>query len=156
MTQTKHARGQAYDRPNNEYGAYLELLDKMDASEPFMRGGHKVVKPRHKTKVIPDWALDDVKIQEIVLRSFPKLHIDGKQRAGAARWVRVIFLYFRREFTEGQIAYFLGNPNEDGSDIIPMPITAVRRLIWRVEKAATGKTWRGLRRGRRGRTKNGV
>jgi len=139
-------RTQAYDRSNNEYAAYLELLNKLDASEPFMHGGHKVVKPRHKIKTIPDWALDDGRIQEIVLRSFPKLRTDAKQRAKAALWVRVIFLYFRREFTEGQIAYFLGTPNEDGTDIVPISINRVRLMIRRIKWAAAGKTWRGSRK----------
>ena len=124
---------------SNEYDNYLHLLNKFDGSEPFMNRGYRVIQPRHKAKNIPAWALDDKKVQEIVLRSFPKLATNMKQRARAARWVRIIFLYFRREFTVGDIANIMGTPSEDGSVITPMSLVAVKALVRTIKRAAVGK-----------------
>lgn len=134
---------------NNEYDSYLKLLTKLDGSEPFMNRGYRIIKPRHKVKEIPDWAMDDKKVQEIILRSFPKLSTDPKQRMQAGRWVRIIYLYFRREFTVGDIAHILGTPNDDGSKIVPMSRSAVKTLIRSIKRAAEGKRCNSGKGGRK-------
>jgi hypothetical protein len=128
---------------NNEYDNYLKLLKKLDGSEPFMNRGYRILKPRHKVKNVPEWALDDKRVQEIVLKSFPKLSTDPKQREQAGRWVRVIYLYFRREFTIGDIAQVLGKPNEDGSKIVPISLNTIRALIRSIKRAASGRSANG-------------
>ena len=43
-------------------------------------------------------------MQKILLRSFPKLAVNQKQRNRAARWARVIHLYYRLQWTYRQVA----------------------------------------------------
>lgn len=74
-----------------------------------MTHGHQIIKPRSDDKKsVPDWALDDKKVREVVLRSFPKYGTNARQRKGAARWIRVIHLYFRMGMTRGQVAEEMG------------------------------------------------
>ena len=82
-----------------------QLSRKIDAKDPFMTHGHQIIKPRSDDKKsVPEWVLDDKKVREIILRSFPKFSTDARQRKGAARWIRVIHLYFRMGMTRGQVA----------------------------------------------------
>lgn len=78
----------------------------MDGSDPFMTGGHQILKMRrpHWPKRVPPWTKNDVEVQRVLLQSFPKLMSDDKQRAAAARWVRVIYLYFRAQKTYSEVA----------------------------------------------------
>jgi hypothetical protein len=128
-----------------------ELRTKVDGDDPFFEG-HGIVKPRrgnqgNKTGVprtCPEWALDNAKVQEILLRSFPKLMTDEKQRASAGRWARIIQLYFKSQMTHGQIASELGvNLNT---------ILMVVRSIGRAAKGLSSKTGKA-RVGVRGRRK---
>lgn len=95
-----------------------ELRNRFDARDPFVTGGHQILKPRSSKKQIPDWARDDKKVREIVLRSFPKLLEDDRQRKAAARWIRVIHLYFRMHMTRGQVAQEMGIESSQVRDFV--------------------------------------
>jgi hypothetical protein len=97
---------------------YKQIRQIFEGSDPFVSGGHKVVGLRRRKRVIPEWAQNDKKIQEILLRSFPKLKINARQRAGAARWARIIHLYFRLRWTYHQIADELGMPARNLNSMI--------------------------------------
>jgi hypothetical protein len=108
---------------------YKELRTHLDGSDPFMTGGHQVLKPRSNDKKrVPEWALDDKEVQRIVLRSFPKYATDRRQRQRAARWIRIIHLYFRMGMTRGQVA-----------DEIGVKPKIVRDLLLRICRVAVGK-----------------
>jgi hypothetical protein len=82
-----------------------QLRAQLDSDDPFMTRGHGIKKPRtDDKKSVPDWALNDKEVQKIVLTSFPKYATNGRQRKSAARWIRVIHLYFRMGMTRGQVA----------------------------------------------------
>jgi hypothetical protein len=53
---------------------------------------------------MPTWATDDQAIQTILLSAFPNLSGDVIQRAKAARWARIIHLYYRSRWTDRQVA----------------------------------------------------
>jgi hypothetical protein len=84
---------------------FRQLRTKLDGSDPFVSGGHRIIKIRTATsRFIPDWTQNDKSVQKVLLRSFPKLHEDPTHRSRAARWTRVIHCYFRMQLTRGQIA----------------------------------------------------
>jgi len=105
---------------------YEQLRHHIDSNDPFMSRGHQIIKIRRGwRRSKPSWVESNKAIQELVLRSFPKLKTDNKQRAAAARWVRVIQLYFRLGWTAGQIAEELKTTR----NVIKCIIKAVRRAI---------------------------
>lgn len=81
-----------------------ELRQKIDSKEPFMVRGHGFIKPRsNDKKQVDDWTRDDKEVRKVLMRAFPKLATDDRHRCGAARWVRVIHLYFRVHMTRQQV-----------------------------------------------------
>ena len=119
---------------------FRRLRKKFDGSDPFMTGGHQIIKSagatRHAERVsnTPDWVKDDQKIREMLLRSFPRLQTDKLQRERAGRWVQVVQLYFRMGWTRQKTADEMG-----------LPIETIKYLILSVKNAAEGK-----RRNRKG------
>lgn len=69
-----------------------------------MTGGHQVVGLRKRRRVVPEWTRNNKAVRGVLLRSFPKLMTDAKQRARAACWARIIHLYFRMQWTYNQVA----------------------------------------------------
>lgn len=127
---------------------FAELRTVFDGSDSFMTGGHQIIRPRgaagerarpyaHRQR--PAWTKSDEKIKALLLKSFPKLQTNVRQRKAAARWMRVIYLYHRTGFSKGQIAQELGES-----------VGAVKMIIIRINRAAKGLT------GPRGRPKKGV
>ena len=66
--------------------------------------GHQIVKVRSQERKIPEWANNDSKIREFIVRAFPKLHTNFYQQEHASRWVRVAHLYFKMGYTYTQVA----------------------------------------------------
>lgn len=89
---------------NNQRDTFLELRGKFDGQDPFMTGGHQIIKMRTGDRVVPEWTKSDKEVQKILLRSFPKLRTSPKQRALAGRWAQAIHLYYRMQMTRGQVA----------------------------------------------------
>lgn len=91
-------------------GSFSELRNKLDGKDNFVNGGHGIIKTagatRHaeRMKRVPVWALDDAKLKELINLRFPKANIDPKQRALAARMVRLIYLYYRVGLTTDTVA----------------------------------------------------
>ena len=123
----------------NDRDTFRELRQFMDGSESFMLG-HQIKKIRTKPRKIPNWTKTVEGIQEVLLRSFPKLHIDDKQRFQAGRWLRIIHYYFRLQITSGQIADELGL----------RPI-AVRQIVAGIKRVAAGGSFDGRHKKRRKR-----
>lgn len=85
-----------------------QLRTKIDGDDPFMAGGHQIVKVRSREKEVPAWANSNLETQKLLLRTFPKLATDPRQRKSAARWGLIIHLFYRVNLTTGQIAEELG------------------------------------------------
>ncbi len=93
---------------NNDRDTFGELRGKFDGQDPFMTGGHQIIKTRRIQRTIPDWAKSNRKLREILLLSFPYLKTNDNHRKRAARWVQFIQLYYRMNMTEGQVAAHTG------------------------------------------------
>lgn len=119
-------------------GKFGQLRKVFDGDDQFVSGGHQVVKSagatRHATRVskTPEWALSNEQVQALLLRSFPKLATDPKQRERAGRWAQIIQLYYRAAWTENQIA-----------EEMNMSIDRVRYFIRAIKWASDGKIARG-------------
>lgn len=133
---------------NNSRDTFSELRTAIDGSDPFMTGGHQIITKRSDSKKgNPAWAKNDAELRNILLKAFPKLHTDQKQRKAAARWLRVVSLFYRTGLTRGEVAEELG-----------LKVDIVKQILIRVRRAANGKTAKGTPRGirPRGRPKKGV
>lgn len=121
---------------------YSRLRRKFDSDDPFL------IKPRiintagatshaQRTYNVPAWALDNEQVKRILLRSFPKLNekTDAgiRQCVKAARWIRVIQLYFRVGWTEAKVAAEMNLSQQTVHGII----RSIRRV--RVGTSADGK-----------------
>ncbi len=121
---------------------FRELRGFLDGNDSFMTG-HQVIKMRQGNRETPVWATSNKRIQEILLRSFPNLKSNPKQRAGAARWALFIQLYFRYHMTRKQTAEQMG-----------ISVVAARDLARNIRRSAAGKwTNGGKPAGKRGRPK---
>ena len=86
--------------------------------DSFVGGGHQIVQARQYKKIVPAWVNDNAEIRKIVIRSFPKWDSNDKQRIRAARWVRIIQLYFRAGYTRTQVAEEMSLTSEQVKSII--------------------------------------
>lgn len=127
-----------------------QLRKSMDGSDPFMSGGHQIIITRKgRRRSVPDWAEDDAKLREILIRVFPSMMTNTRQRARAGTWARVAYLYYRANRTSSDIAEDTG-----------MSVPVVERTIHKLKLAgeglwANGRGKYGVRK--RGRPKlNGV
>lgn len=124
-------------------GKFGQLRKVFDGDDQFVSGGHQVVKSagatRHATRVskTPEWALSNEQVQALLLRSFPKLATDPKQRERAGRWMRIINLYYRAAWTQAQIAEEMG-----------ISLNLLKFLIVSIKRAANGEQANG--KGKRG------
>lgn len=121
---------------------FQELREVFDGSDSFMNRGHGVRTPNSRKKKIPMWALNDSKVKTLLLRAFPKLQTNDRQRKLAARWLRIIHLYYRAGWTKGQVAQELG----EKPSIIKDVLTHIRRVQIGVSANGTGVL--GRKRGR--------
>lgn len=80
------------------------LRTKFDANDQFMRSGHQIKKVRQRERQTPEWAMDDAKVRVLVNFSFPKWRESKAQRIRAARWVRIIHLYYRMKMSRPSVA----------------------------------------------------
>jgi len=119
-----------------------QLRKSMDSNDSFIDHGHTVVKPRSYKREVPAWVLKDSEIRKLLLRSFPKLATNERQRDAAARWALIIHLYHRMKYTASQIAAELGTTT--------VRVENVLRSIRRVQRgqSANGSGLIGRKRGR--------
>lgn len=86
-----------------------ELREIFDSNDPFMSSGHQVKRRRSgQNRATPAWVKSSQQVQALLLRSFPRLKTDPKQRWRAARWARVIHLYFTLMLPFGQVLEEIG------------------------------------------------
>jgi hypothetical protein len=117
---------------------FRKLRTKFDGNDSFMTGGHQIIKSAGATlhadrmAKVPVWAMHDGKIRELLLRSFPKLATNETQRSKAARWARVIQLYYRVGWTRNKIADELG-----------MSLGALTSLLRSIKRASEGRRANG-------------
>lgn len=126
-----------------------QIRGKIDSDDPFFpghgikTGGSQGSRHARRIQSTPAWTKSDTKIRALLLKVFPKLGSDERQRERAARWTRVIYLYFRAGMTYSQIA-------ED----MCISRNAAHELIKGIQRSSRGLDARGRERlRRRGRPK---
>ena len=119
---------------------YQQLRTVFEGNDPFVSQGHQVTGLRRRKRPIPEWVRSNAKIREVLLRSFPMLETNLKQRGRAARWARIIHLYFRLQWTYTQVAEEL--------EMKPENLKAMTKSIRRVARGrrADNKAQLGARR----------
>jgi hypothetical protein len=124
------------------YDTFIELRRHLDGNEPYMNG-HQILKERRIARKAPLWTKNDKRVQAILLRSFPKMETNQKQRDAAGKWVRVLHLYYRMGLTFGQVAAEMGITRDTVSDIVQCLTRASKGL-----RADGSKRKLGRKRGR--------
>src|SRR5271157_4589288 len=118
-----------------------QLRGSFDPKDSFTTA-HQFVQARSNKRTTPDWAMNNTRVREILLRSFPHLKKDVRQRNAAARWMWVIQLYYRLGYTYVQVAEEIGSS--------PVKVKNIIRSIKRVARgqSANGSGLLGRKRGR--------
>ena len=107
---------------------FQQLRRVLGGNDPFTNHGHQIVVLRKRKRISPEWVRSNAKIREVLLRAFPKLAINQKQRDHAALWARIIHLYFRLQWTHRQVA-----------DELDMNPATVHNMINGIRRVSTGK-----------------
>lgn len=114
---------------NNTQDTFSELRREFDGSDPFMTGGHQIIKERKGSKWFPAlWTKDDEKVQALLIRVFPNMKTNSLERQRAGRWVRVIHLFFRLGLSYGQV-----------SDEMGIGVRCVEDTVRSIHRAAAGR-----------------
>lgn len=104
-----------------------KLRRVVDGSDNLMMG-HRVVKEDvFFNRTCPEWAKHDTQVRGLLLRVFPKLASDATQRKRAAKWMRVITLYFREGRSCSYVAETMGLTEKN-----------VEMTIYRITRRAAG------------------
>jgi hypothetical protein len=140
-------------------GDINQIRKQIDGDDTFF-GGHRVrtacgAKGKHigsRGRTTPQWTKTDIGVRKVLLRAFPKLNIEERQREKAARWARIIHLYYRMNYTYAQIAeeMSLHSPGEK------RPYRKVERLLESIKNVGAGLSALGTVRKLRGRPKKFV
>ena len=111
---------------NNARDTFGELRGVIDSNDPFMTSGHQIAKIREREhRALPECFESDEKIQELLIKVFPKLKTDSKQRKRAGRWAVVIQMYYRSGLSREHVAAELGvTPN-----VIHCTLKGIRRVL---------------------------
>jgi len=119
-----------------------DTFNIVPGDQSFMNG-HQIIRIRRPRRRVPQWVFDDNKIRAFLLRSFPKLSSDDKQRKRAGRWARVIQLYFRTRKSYRETAEEMGESLE-----------TTHNIIRRIQRASSGKPVNGVKRNRVRKTRD--
>jgi hypothetical protein len=130
----------------------------IDSKEMFMtghtvrKGGKGALAAYERRSHPPKWTLTDAGIRTVIRRAFPNFETNEHQRAMAARWARIIYLYFRAGYTYSQVAEEMNLQSVSSN----RPYCKVETIIRSIHRVAAGKAARlgGRLRKLRGRPKN--
>lgn len=115
-----------------------KLYEKFDGRDGFFTG-HQITRPRMRRTETPEWALNNAKIQSILLTAFPRLKTNPRQRTRAARWARAIYLHYHMGMSYGRVAEEMGEKPAN-----------IDRLLHSIRRVAEGK------RSNTGKSRTGV
>ena len=85
-----------------------ELRGIFDSNDSFMSRCRLKKRRSSQNREMPAWVKNPQQVQALLLRSFPRLKTDPKQRLRAARWARVIHLYFTLMLPFGDVLEEIG------------------------------------------------
>jgi hypothetical protein len=101
---TDNSEGETAPTTGGETDAYAQLRTGIDGSDLFMEA-FQITKVRTIQREIPEWALSNRKVQQILKTAFPRMTYKDKR---AGRWARIIYLYYRMELPRQIVAREIG------------------------------------------------
>ena len=125
---TDHSEGESQLNMAGSQNEMLVLRNKLGGSDRFMEA-HQITKIRSMDREIPDWVFNNKEVQRVVLTSFPRLETRPRQRAKAAQWVRLIYLYYR-----------MGLPMQVVAKELNVDKSLVKRWLLSINRAEKGLT----------------
>lgn len=131
LTEVRNSVARRASKTNPDFDI---LRTKLDGDDPFMTSGHQITKAYNYKRKNSEWATDDLKVRALIDAAFPAWREYPRTRARAARWARIIYLYYRANMS------------------CPMVAEEMRIDRKRVENALVGinRVVRGLRYDNRG------
>lgn len=135
----------------------MGLSERIDSRDRFMSnhnvrsGGQGAVASAQRRANPPKWTRTNEGIQIVIRRAFPHFETNKRQRLAAARWARIIYLYFRVGYTYSQIAEEMKLQSASSR----RPYCKVETIIRSIHRVAAGRAARlgGRSRKLRGRRK---
>jgi hypothetical protein len=120
------------------------LMSSFDGKDHFQTGHSRRSGPTLRMRKMPEWMKNEKNIHALLLRVFPKLKTDARQRTSAAHWAGLIRLYFKSGWKARDVAGELNISEKQVYD-----------TAQRITRAGAGLRTTGKRRtGRRGRPKS--
>jgi hypothetical protein len=86
----------------------MKLREVLDSNDSFIVGGHQIVHARSYKRETPAWVTKNSEIRKLLLRSFPRLATNERQKRAAARWAMIIHLFYHMGYTSSQVAEEMG------------------------------------------------
>jgi hypothetical protein len=83
---------QQFDREVAGASWMVDARDEVDGDD---MSSYHPVRTREHERFVPLWVLDDEKLRQVILKTFPKQATDAQQRESAGRLLRIVYLYFR-------------------------------------------------------------
>lgn len=119
------------------------LLGSFDKKDSFQTGHSRRGGPTLRMRKMPEWMKNEKSIHGLLLRIFPKLKTDERQRKNAAGWLEIIRLYFKSGWKAQDVAEKLNTSKKQVYD-----------TAQRITRAGAGLRTTGKpRAGKRGRPK---
>jgi hypothetical protein len=91
---TDNSRGETVITTGGETDIHKQLRKGIDGGDQFM-DAFQIAKIRTIDRELPEWAMNNKRVQEVLLVAFPTLKRTKASRKKAARWASVIYLYYR-------------------------------------------------------------
>src|SRR5712664_1604996 len=119
------------------------MIGGLDRKDSFQTGHGIRGGPTLRMRKMPKWMNNENDIRRLLLRVFPKLETDERQRKSALRWLGIIHRYFK-----------MGQSAQDVADELHMSAKTVHDIAQKIRYAGAGLRTTGKQRtGRRGRPK---
>jgi Sigma-70, region 4 len=107
-----------------------ELRKHFDGTGGFI-SGHQIINSNRARggfkRVDAAWAHDDKAVRDLLVRVFPKLETDERQRVRAGRWMRVIQLHHR-----------FGHSYSYAADEMKVSVSTVKSMLQHIRRAVKG------------------
>jgi|ERR1700674_3480292 len=128
----------------------MRLIPGLDRKDQFQKGylvrGAPKSSWKKRARNIPAWALDNEYIKKLLLKIFPKMNSDRRQRDRSGRWARVIYLFFTSARPASEVADAMGISEKKVNDTALRITRAVKGLRTTGRTRTKGKPGRPPRR----------
>lgn len=142
-------QGRPLGRLNAPQRESMSLIPGLDRKDLFQKGHLVRGSPKsgwtRRTKNIPLWTRNDEAVKKLLLKIFPKMVSNRRQRERAGRWAAVIHLYFRAARPASEVAQELKISEKTVYDTVLRIRRAAKGLRTTGRKRTAGKPGRPRR-----------